>query len=773
MKITENGSFDTNADLQIKNFSIAASGKAFSILSKNIYTDAVKAIVRELCCNAIDAHQMNGCKDPIRVSLPTLENPHFIVSDNGVGMSDEFVNKMYSSYFASDKTSSNEVIGGLGLGSKTPFAYTNQFIVSSAKDGTRNEYIAFKDENNIPSITRVKSEPADYTGTTIDVLVDPKNIDEFIIAARKVFLVFDQMPEIVSGAEIFYNETNQEEYNSLREILKAPEVTNLGLNNQQQVILSRLLDTSNSPFGVIMGNVLYAVKCGNENQEKWFYPAPWNKYNYLGFKIIRAAIGDITDIQPSREEFNYTDRVVKYLSTNFNKSYDEDSNKVKEMSVDEFARWSLETDRARNLLSIDQEKYDCYRNRKDFFTGIKGHVFTVDVKRKSAFITERVEMITDQNITETQRSFHASAFFARTFIDHNNLTAIIFEDKDLDKLLAQYEKNKNGTTAKASATIVKTLENKNLTTGNELWMDATAYKWFKQKVNLPLVYYSTLEKPKRTTTERERNKTPEFVDSNNREMCLDDIKDLVKAGYIVGWNIGSANNSRTVKTNEIRKNPKAKSAEVVTYGMDMTNRIKNIKDRASFLHGFNLIGKYKNVYCSFLTAKKYGLWNESSALKDSGTMMMVMLLKNRKNILDAVNSLSFDFPLKYSAETLDYIIERGKETYHGFENIQFYRQNNKNTMSKEVVTKRIEEFFKVCLAMCDVESNDSLKPYAEKLEELEAECIKIVNDKPSTDYQNLFESQFPMMRHISSYLDDSMMDDVVDYLALSCGLRRK
>ena len=41
-------------------FTIAASAKAFKILSSNLYQNKIRAIVRELSCNAFDAQKVNG-----------------------------------------------------------------------------------------------------------------------------------------------------------------------------------------------------------------------------------------------------------------------------------------------------------------------------------------------------------------------------------------------------------------------------------------------------------------------------------------------------------------------------------------------------------------------------------------------------------------------------------------------------------------------------------------------------------------------------------------
>src|ERR1039458_6151032 len=68
-------------------FGIAQTPEAFHILSDGLYNDKILAIIRELCCNAYDAHAAAGKKDvPFELHLPTYFEPEFKVKDNGTGL---------------------------------------------------------------------------------------------------------------------------------------------------------------------------------------------------------------------------------------------------------------------------------------------------------------------------------------------------------------------------------------------------------------------------------------------------------------------------------------------------------------------------------------------------------------------------------------------------------------------------------------------------------------------------------------------------------------
>jgi len=143
---------------EIGEFRIRNSAKAFNILSSGLYANKVRAIIRELSCNAVDSHTAAGKQDtPFDVHLPNQLEPWFSIRDYGTGLSHEQVTNIYTTYFESTKTDSNDYIGALGLGSKSPFSYTDNFTVTDVKDGIKGIYYAFINEAGVPSIDKMMS----------------------------------------------------------------------------------------------------------------------------------------------------------------------------------------------------------------------------------------------------------------------------------------------------------------------------------------------------------------------------------------------------------------------------------------------------------------------------------------------------------------------------------------------------------------------------------------------------------------------------------------
>jgi hypothetical protein len=181
-------------------FKIRNSAKAFKILSDGLYSNKIRAIIREISCNAVDSHVGAGKQDvPFEVHLPNILEPWFAVRDFGMGLDGDQVVNIYTTYFESTKTDSNAFIGALGLGSKSPFSYTENFTVTAIKNGTRRIYSAFINESGVPSIAEMSVELTDE-GNGVEVkfsVTDRGDYQSFRNEAHNVFTWFEHKPTII------------------------------------------------------------------------------------------------------------------------------------------------------------------------------------------------------------------------------------------------------------------------------------------------------------------------------------------------------------------------------------------------------------------------------------------------------------------------------------------------------------------------------------------------------------------------------------------------
>lgn len=181
---------------------IELNAKAFQILSANLYKNKVRAVIRELSTNAWDAHVDAGTEDvPFDVQLPTLFDNTFRIRDYGTGMDEKTIFEVFNCMFRSTKTDTNKATGMLGLGSKTPFAYTDQVTWVSYTDGVKKVYNSLVGASGRPSMRLVHAEETDEpNGLEIMFTVDSEDCYNFESEAKIVYPWFRRgaMPKFLN-----------------------------------------------------------------------------------------------------------------------------------------------------------------------------------------------------------------------------------------------------------------------------------------------------------------------------------------------------------------------------------------------------------------------------------------------------------------------------------------------------------------------------------------------------------------------------------------------
>lgn len=186
---------------QTASFSIKATGKAFKVLIDSLYSDKIRAVIREIWSNAFDAHVAAGCADkPFDCQLPNQFDPVFRVRDYGTGMDHDTVMFLYTRVFESSKEDTNEQVGKLGLGSKSPFAYTDTFTVTAFSGVEKRIYSAFIGQSYVPQIALMATVPShEERGIEIQFPVNTPDVAAFSEAADVTSRGFDVLPNITGA----------------------------------------------------------------------------------------------------------------------------------------------------------------------------------------------------------------------------------------------------------------------------------------------------------------------------------------------------------------------------------------------------------------------------------------------------------------------------------------------------------------------------------------------------------------------------------------------
>lgn len=378
---------ETNNVTTGNTFGIKSSPKTFAILSSGLYSDKIEAVVRELSCNAYDSHvDRNKLIDAgkatkhtaprdknLRICFPTTFDPFFSVRDFGIGLTPEDVENIYTVYFESTKQDSNDYIGALGLGSKSPFSYSDSFNVIATKNGHRVVYSMFINSQGIPQPAKLDEGPVEefympgeeippeefFDGVEVKVPAEPSDDSSFWRAAEDVYRYFVVKPELVNynGSKIVYYKQRD------------------GVEKFIDGVYINGHDGYRSTQHAIQGNVAYPIDLkeedfkraikdidkfeeGDQEQCQLSLEEIDNLYRFYknvltSFTLyIRFNIGDL-DVAASREELSYDASTIMSIILQVKRIYSE----IETRFDNHMANFTTKWEQARELLRIDGNSY--------------------------------------------------------------------------------------------------------------------------------------------------------------------------------------------------------------------------------------------------------------------------------------------------------------------------------------------------------------------------------------------------------------------------------
>lgn len=355
--------------------SIADSAHVMTILRDTLYSDKIMAVLREYSANAWDAHRMVKKHDvPIHVTIPTPLTPALVIRDFGPGLSQHDVLQVYTQYGASTKRDSDDAVGMLGIGSKSGFAYSDSFTITSHHAGTKSTYVAALDTTNKGRISLLHEEPTDETGIAIQIAVQAKDIPAFEDKARDLFKYFRPWPQI----------------NIELEPLPAGQET-----NKHGVIYGNDDGGGQRQWVAVMGCVPYRVNLDQLTNDQNQSTVP--EYLYKSSGALYFNIGDV-QVNASREELKYNDSTKAALTKKFEDLIETFvRNMLKEIDASNLSQWAK-----RIKMQVFKKMYlPVPSNGKDWA------VERISLKRELA-ITETYRLSTSMSPLGIAESLHIS-----------------------------------------------------------------------------------------------------------------------------------------------------------------------------------------------------------------------------------------------------------------------------------------------------------------------------------------------------------------------------
>lgn len=315
MEVTNVKDHVTNATVgyeKVEEMGIDNSPEFFHILSSSLYKHQTLAMVREVLSNAVDAHTDAQVTEPVEV---TVDEEYFTVVDKGKGIPPDLIKPIYGTYGSGTKRNDENAIGGFGLGCKSPFAYTDNFEVTSCYDGTKTIYRMSKGSkvsNGKPSIITILSVPCgDETGITVRIPIHTKDI----MSIRRMVTSLTYLGEL--------NVTMNGEVKPTMGM--SLDTGSYVFNNDNHLpnVLDYISNLSNSAMFVRYANILYPLPALTTDVPEDYERVLTKLVNfrdmmshrvYGTFRLVVQAAPNTLSVQPSREALSETDFTYQSLT---------------------------------------------------------------------------------------------------------------------------------------------------------------------------------------------------------------------------------------------------------------------------------------------------------------------------------------------------------------------------------------------------------------------------------------------------------------------------
>ena len=284
----------------------------FEMMSKSLYSNPIGSICREITSNCFDSHIEANVSVPVIVKKSyDYDDSCYYISfiDRGVGLSPKRIKTIYMKWFSSTKRETNDLIGGFGLGSKSPLSYQDLFYINTIYNGVKYEYVLHKG-TKVPTLDLLTQNPPNCLVPRIKEvkLIEIKRID---------IAQFNPLTDEHNGTEIKIAIKNGDDRKFQEQLLEQLAyfdnvffqdwaIDNVYKIYEGQTFKYRNKDQYSEDMHIILGKVPY--------------PIDWKLIGVKEVNIpvaIKFEIGEL-EVTPSRESLRYTDSIKELVKTRVN-----------------------------------------------------------------------------------------------------------------------------------------------------------------------------------------------------------------------------------------------------------------------------------------------------------------------------------------------------------------------------------------------------------------------------------------------------------------------
>ena len=303
--------FQTEGQFEVKSIGIDTSNinKAIFMLTHKLYSNPLESFLREIVSNGWDSHVVANKKDePVVITIePNTDGSidinrepiklfqdsksfNISIRDYGTGMAPEDFDQYYMSLLATTKDTSDELIGGYGIGRFTAITVSSNALINNYYNGKLYSFLLAKEGVEIKILKLAETDTDEVNGMQVTVLNVETDLQKIFHGIHKLRFFPNLVINVPEDYDIFIKKFNDRKITDLGNGMKTCSLTG---------------KESKFKYSLIRNHIEYLVD-DNAGSTTISYCA---RMNYISFEVDHKVIS----VTPNREELQFVNSTLEAL----------------------------------------------------------------------------------------------------------------------------------------------------------------------------------------------------------------------------------------------------------------------------------------------------------------------------------------------------------------------------------------------------------------------------------------------------------------------------
>ena len=303
--------FQTEGQFEVKSIGIDTSNinKAIFMLTHKLYSNPLESFLREIVSNGWDSHVVANKKDePVVITIePNVDGSididadpielfqdskfyNISIRDYGTGMAPEDFDQYYMSLLATTKDTSDELIGGYGIGRFTAITVSSNALINNYYNGKLYPFLLAKEGVEIKILKLAETDTDEVNGMQVTVLNVETDLQKIFHGIHKLRFFPNLVINVPEDYDIFIKKFNDRKIVDLGNGMKTCSLTGKEFKFK---------------YSLIRNHIEYLVD-DNSGSSTISYCA---RMNYMSFEVDHRTVS----VTPNREELQFVNSTLEAL----------------------------------------------------------------------------------------------------------------------------------------------------------------------------------------------------------------------------------------------------------------------------------------------------------------------------------------------------------------------------------------------------------------------------------------------------------------------------